>query len=291
MNRNCPNSTCQITSVESKIRSDGFYFRKSDSRQIQRFRCCLCGKRFSSATNSLAYYQKKRRVNFPLFKLLASGVSMRRCSKILNIHRTTVKRKLSFLAHKARLDQARLLKLLQADRVREMQFDDLITSHHSKLKPLSISAAVDANRRFILGAEVSVIPAFGHLAELSRKKYGRRESQHKVGLQKLFESIQNCIDTNAHIKSDEHKTYPEFVERFFPKATYQRYKGGRGCVVGQGELKKLHYDPLFALNHSFAMMRANINRLFRRTWCTTKDPQMLKNHLDIYISYHNRHLI
>ena len=291
MIRNCPNSSCQTSSSQSKIRSDGFYFRKSDSRQIQRFRCSLCGKRFSSATHSLAYYQKKRRVNFPLFKLLASGVSMRRCAKILNIHRITVKRKLHFLAQKARLDQARLLRLLQSDRVLEMQFDDLITSHHSKLKPLSISAAVDANRRYILGAEVSVIPAFGHLAELSRKKYGRRKSQHKKGLQKLFGSIQNCIDQNALIKSDEHKTYSEFVSRHFPKATYQRYKGGRGCVVGQGELKKLHYDPLFALNHSFAMMRANINRLFRRTWCTTKDPQMLKNHLDIYISYHNNYLI
>lgn len=216
---------------------------------------------------------------------------MRRCAKILSIHRITVKRKLVFLAAQARIDQARLLKLLQGDRVLELQFDDLITSHHTKLKPLSVSAAVDASRRYILGAEISVIPAFGHLAELSRKKYGRRANLHRIGMQKLFEKIQSCVDPKALIKSDEHKAYPEFVTKFFPEAKHQRYKGGRGCVAGQGELKKLHYDPLFALNHSFAMMRANINRLFRRTWCTTKDPQMLKNHLDIYISFHNTYLV
>jgi len=216
---------------------------------------------------------------------------MRRSAKILNIHRITVKRKLIFLAAQARIDQARLLKQLQNDPVVELQFDDLITSHHSKLKPLSVSAAVDANRRYILGAEVSVIPAFGHLAKLSRKKYGRRSNLHRYGMQALFSKIQNCVGLNALIKSDEHKAYPEFVKRYFPLAKYQRYKGGRGCIAGQGELKKLHYDPLFVLNHSFAMMRANINRLFRRTWCTTKDPVMLKNHLDIYISFHNSYLV
>ena len=216
---------------------------------------------------------------------------MRRCAKILNIHRITVKRKFIFLAEQARINQKRLLNELQNDPVRELQFDDLITSHHSKLKPLSVSAAVDANRRYILGAEVSVIPAFGHLADLSRKKYGKRENLHRLGMQKLFDSIQKCTDPNAIIKSDEHKAYPEFVAKHFPLAKYQRYKGGRSCVAGQGELKKLHFDPLFALNHTFAMMRANINRLFRRTWCTTKDPQMLKNHLDIYIAFHNTYLV
>ena len=66
-----------------------------------------------------------------------------------------------------------------------------ITTEHTKLKPLSVSIAVDADRRFILEAQVSQIPTFGHL----------------------------------------------------PETNYQRYKGGRGCVVGQGELKKLKSDP------------------------------------------------
>jgi hypothetical protein len=46
-----------------------------------------------------------------------------------------------------------------------MQMDDLITKENSKLKPLSASIAVDEDRRLILGAEVSEIPAFGHLAK------------------------------------------------------------------------------------------------------------------------------
>lgn len=81
------------------------------------------------------------------------------------------------------------------------------------------------------------------------------------------------------------------VKEFFPLFEHQRFKGRRGCVVGQGELKAGGYDPLFSLNHGFAMMRANINRLFRRTWNTTKRADMLGYHVAMYALYHNLVLI
>jgi hypothetical protein len=62
-------------------------------------------------------------------------------------------------------------------------------------------------------------------------------------------------------------------------------------VVGQGELKKVGRDPLFSLNHTCAMLRANLNRLFRRTWCTTKRIDRLEAHLWIYVRFHNEVLL
>jgi hypothetical protein len=38
------------------------------------------------------------------------------------------------------------------------------------------------------------------------------------------------------------------------------------------------------------MTRANMNRLFRRTWCTTKLPARLADHLAIYAVFHNKML-
>ncbi|HLT21984.1 MAG TPA: hypothetical protein VKZ84_01005, partial [Bacteriovoracaceae bacterium] len=73
-----------------------------------------------------------------------------------------------------------------------------------------------------------------------------------------------------------------------PRAEHIRHKGGRGCIVGQGELKKLARDPLFTLNHTCAMLRANINRLVRKTWCTNKKIERLKMHLDIFIDFYNQ---
>ena len=39
------------------------------------------------------------------------------------------------------------------------------------------------------------------------------------------------------------------------------------------------------------MMRANINRLFRKTWCTTKKPERLIDHIELYVQYHNEVLL
>ena len=65
------------------------------------------------------------------------------------------------------------------------------------MKPLSVSLAVDGKRRLILGAEVSRIPAFGPLAEKSRKKYGKRPHEHTEGLLRLFENLKQVVYKKA----------------------------------------------------------------------------------------------
>lgn len=156
------------------------------------------------------------------------------------------------------------------------------------MKPLTISIAVDSSTRAILGAEVGRIPAFGHLAKKSRDKYGPRPSEHWRTLVRLFKHVQPAINGKATFKSDEHVLYPKILKKYFKHGTHKKFKGGRACVAGQGELKKQHYDPLFVINHTCAMFRANINRLIRKTWCTSKKTEYLKAHLDIFIDYYNR---
>lgn len=287
MNYNCPTLNCPSSLKNMQVIKDGFYFRRDDSRYIQRFVCKVCRRKFSRATFSLEKNQKRRRVNFKLYSLLCSNFSMRRAAINLNINYKTVQRKFEYLSKKSKMRQQKFLKDMNKAKVMSLQFDDLITLEHTKMKPLSVTIAVDKKRRTILAAEVSRIPAFGHLAEKSRKKYGKRKSEHEKGLKKVFDKLEAVIDKNAIIESDEHTAYPKYVARYFPRATYKQYKGGRGCIAGQGELKKLHFDPLFTLNHTCAMFRSDINRLIRKTWCTTKRVDMLQKHIDIYISYYN----
>lgn len=287
MIHNCPNSHCKSTTKNKLISKDGFYFRKNDSRKIQRFVCKTCNKKFSKATFSLEKNHKKRRVNYKIYTLLSSNFSMRRTAFILGINYKTVQRKVAYLSKKSKLRQEKLLKRMEKSKVTAMQFDDLITIEHTKMKPLSVTIAVDKKRRYILAAEVSRIPSSGLLADKSRRKYGVRRSEHEKGLRRVFEKMKGAIDQNAVIESDEHLAYPKYVRRYFSSAEYKRYKGGRGCIAGQGELKKLVFDPLFTLNHTCAMLRGNINRLIRKSWCTTKRVDMLQKHIDIFISYYN----
>ena len=283
MKRKCPNPKCQ----SDQVIKDGAYFRKSDSREIQRFKCKTCLVRFSSSTFSFEYRQNKRRVNHIVFKLLCSGVSQRRIAQILGINRKTVARKLKYLGKKARFMQR---KFIQNHQIQELQFDDLITSHHSKLKPLTVPVFIDRESRLILSVEVGQIPAFGHIAKRSRKKYGKRFCEHRKVLKKSFRKIQDLQDPK-YVITDDHRTYPGLVRNYCKNSVHLRFRSRPASVVGQGEMKKGGFDPLFAINHTLAMLRANINRLFRRTWCTTKDPARLKDHLDVYVWFHNERIL
>lgn len=279
---------CQRSESCSKktVLRNGRFYRRSESRWIQRYKCRSCGSQFSAATGTLEFKQKKRRVNMPLFLNLSSGMSMRRCARVLRIDRRTVDRKLVYLAKKAKLAQQEFLASIRGT-VANLEFDDLITNEHTKMKPLTVSLAVDADRRFILGAVVGKIPASGLLAEKSRRKYGLREYELPRTLHELFKMITPTISKTATIRSDMHKAYAEVVKRFLPGLRYDQFEGGRAAIAGQGELKRKRFDPLFCLNHTCAMLRANINRLIRKTWCVTKRPDRLQMHIDIFTHFYN----
>lgn len=287
MKRICPDQTC---AAQDFVIRDGHYRRKDDSKTVQRFRCLQCGKRFSSATFSEAYRQKRRRINAPLLRLFASNVSQRRAAVLLKVNRKTVERRLPFLAEKCRkINRTNLEKF--KGRIFNIQIDDLITKENSKLKPLTVSIAVDEDRRRILAVEISKIPAFGHLSKIAVKKYGQRPDEHFEGLTRLFQTISKIVSPEVIVKSDEHQRYPGFVSTYLPRSKHFTFKSERGCVAGQGELKKVQFDPLFIINHTCAMLRGSVNRLIRKTWCTTKDPKCLKDHIDIFIYFYNEVLL
>jgi transposase-like protein len=287
MKNNCPNFNCACPGL---IIRDGTFKRGEDSKFIQRYRCKSCGARFSSATFTSTYKQKKRRINSPLLKLISSGVSLRRSALLLGVNRKTVERKLPFLANRCRKLNNRHLDSFKG-RIHNIQIDDLITKENSKLKPLSVSIAVDENRRLILALEVSQIPAFGHLAKFAVKKYGYRKDEHHEGLTRMFKRITPLVSDEVQVKSDEHQRYPGFISAYLPRAKHLAFKSEKGCVVGQGELKKVGFDPLFIVNHTCATLRANVNRLIRKTWCTTKDPSKLQDHLDVFMYFYNQGLL
>ncbi|MCB0355358.1 MAG: IS1 family transposase [Bdellovibrionales bacterium] len=285
MKRVCPH--CHSTDL-FHVRN-GYFFRESGRVRVQRYRCKICRKEFSDATFQLRYRQRLRRINGLIERELISGASLRRIALMLKINYKTVAHRLNYLAHKARWQNER--RLAKLNPICEVQFDDMETFEHTKMKPVSITLAVIKKQRFILGAEVSTMPAKGLLSKRARKKYGARRDGRRKARERLFKKLQRCVLPQALIESDENPHYNTQVQQYFPQCCYQQYKGRRGCVVGQGELKAGGYDPLFSLNHTCAMLRYSVSRLVRRTWVTTKRLDQLQNHIDIYINYHNRMLI
>ncbi len=242
LNYRCPH--CPWLEDDAEVRNtiigNGYFKRKSDGERIRRYQCKRCSKYFSFATHQLSFGQHKRQLNEKIKVLFCSGVSGRRIAKILRISRDTVANKLQFLGFAARIEN--MEHRFEHEASNSVQFDELETFEHSKLKPLSIPLAVDKRTRRILGFKVAVMPAKGRLAKKSRKKYGKRPDQRSKKRLELLREIRMSVHPQAEIESDQHPHYPKEVAKRFPYARHKGHPGQRGSIVGQGELKRIRFD-------------------------------------------------
>lgn len=287
------NTTCpRCAAKRPSIVRDGFYRRADDSKSIQRYQCKACGKKFSSATGKPTYRQKRRRINCTIRLALAFNMCQRDIAQLTGVNVKTVAARLIWQANLSRQKNADFLDqyIEQYGPIRKVQFDDLITFEHTKCKPLTVPVAVVAGTRVPIAFGVASIPANGHLAATARKRYGKRKDNSRKAREALFEQLVTKLPPDVHFETDGHNHYQVLIKRYFPHATHSIFKSVRGAVVGQGELKKTHFDPLFTINHFLATLRAKINRLIRRTWCTTKDPDRLSDHMDVFIDEFCDHL-
>lgn len=268
----------------------GVYSRSSDKKKVRRYYCKVCCKTFSMAAFYPFYRSKVRHHRKRLRNLLCSNVSQRRAAKkFLKVSRTTVSRMFVQEACVAEFEFNK--RNAKTPLCSVIQFDDMETFEHSKGKPLSISLAVEEGTRRILGLTVSEMAANGRWAEGSRRKYGPRIDARSAGREELFAKIKPLVKPNVLIKTDENPHYPRDIKRHFPLSTHHPFQGRRAAATGQGELKKVMFDPIFSLNHTCAMFRANVNRLIRKTWCTTKKADRLHAHLMLYANFHNSEVI
>lgn len=283
----CKERTCFCPHCgSSDYKKHGTFYRHEDARRVPRFYCKACCKTFSRAGYSLYYRHQHKHLTEVFRALFANGCTIRGIARILHVDKGTVARRLVLLSQEARYRET--IRRINAPPAANVQFDDLITFEHSKLKPLSVTIVSDSDRWRILGFTVSEIPASGHIAAKSKKKYGPRPDRSIKARDGLLQKTAHYIEPTATVTTDKHKDYPPVIKRRLPEATHVSHKSVKAAVVGQGELKKTSNDPLFCINHQLAMFRANVSRLFRRSWNTTKRVDRLEDHLSIFIDEYNR---
>jgi hypothetical protein len=210
---------------------------------------------------------------------------MRRAAKLLGIDRKTVARRIPYLAEQAKQKQLGFDSNKMS--TSEVYIDELITFEHTRCKPVAVCMAVSKERK-ILALSVSPMPPNGkHLKKVALRKYGIRPNLRRKGVKKCLNAISAHVLKETVFKSDEDTSYASLIRYHFPANTHQAFPSKRAVIAGQGELKDHSFDPIFAINHTFAMVRANLARLARRTWVTTKKLERLEDFLYIYAGFHN----
>ena len=284
----CPNQTCvnHDPSGSDWYLKYGYFTPKNTRQKTQRYKCKnpSCGKIFSSHTEKDNAWQKKPSINIPLFKLLVSGVSLRRASEILNVDYHTVVFHFDYLAEQAKDLHREHLRKIQTSFI---QVDELETFLHARAKVLSVPMAVRFKTGEILGFTVAKMPAKGHLADIGINHYKWFVDERPAKFQAMLASIKDCLKPAITIKSDAKGAYKTWIANVIPQAQVIQKVGNKKLPAGSPK----PFDDLFAINNTFARMRHDMNRLARKTWSTTKSISGLEKHIWLYVAWNNKYKI
>jgi len=169
-----------------------------------------------------------------------------------------------------------------------IQFDEMETFEHTRLKPLSIPLAVRARTGQIIGASVATMNCKGPLAAISRQKYGVRVDTRQSASQSVLELVEQCSKKDIRVVTDNKQEYGGLIKKCVPHAKHE--KTHRQCKsAGDKSDRRNKNDKMFTLNASAAKIRHDLSRMARRVWVTTKKPEYLQAHLDLYIAYNNKY--
>ena len=272
---------------EKHFSKRGYFYKRSTKTYIPRYHCLNCHRSFSTRTNSPTFGQKRVDLNSQIFKLVTSGVALREIARLLGCNYKTVYYKFRWLGFRAK--EFHKKQILKAS---EIYFDEMESIEHTKLKPLTIALAVNENYQ-ILGVQVGSIPAKGHLAQISQKKYGPRANESSEKTKELLVNIKEQVSSVFSIKSDAKPLYTKLVKEILPAVSYEQFpsRDNKEKRREQKYLKseKLIHDPLFPLNHTCAVLRDHIKRLTRKSWCTSKVKEHLELNLYLYIAKVNKY--
>jgi hypothetical protein len=290
----CTNESCLSRAPDGIFlwHRAGFFARQADGRRVQRFRCRTCRQRFSTQSYRLDFRQQKPHVNRSLLSCLISKVTHRQTARVLHIDRKTVHRRLRCFGpalrdwHEVFLRRAQRRGGLRGS----YSLDELETYEQDRrLQPVTVPVLIHRKTRFVIHLETAALAPRGNLSpsdqfrrDLRAAKCGPRRSGSRAAVRSCLEKLRAVHASGAMLElvTDQKSTYPVLAKEIF---------GNRIAAHVQESSRRARntLNPMFAINHTLAMLRDHISRLVRRSWAASKLHDQLQVHAWCWIAWRN----
>lgn len=290
----CPFVTCpsRISGAPFQFRRAGHYRRHCDQRQVPRFLCRACRRRFSAQSFRLDFGWRKPQIDNWVLKCLVSKVTLRQTARILQINRKSVHRRLARFATSLReLHQCHLQRACRRGGLGgSFSLDELETFEgNRRLQPVTVPVLIERHTHFVCHAETAPLAPRGRIgarARLKREALAQRQGRRRSG---SAAAVERCIALLGRLHEQDRLI--EFVtdQKRFYRASLKRQLAHRlGAHITESSRRtRNRANPLFAINHTLAMMRDQISRLVRRSWGASKCRTKLLHHIWIWIAWRN----
>jgi transposase-like protein len=305
----CPRKECEyhINAPYGFYIKKGYFTPKWSGSPVPKYKCRKCKKGFSASTFKDIYRQHKPFLNKQIYQDLCAGKTMRRQAIHLKISRRILAKRLIWLAEKVKgIHQYELAHgVFKKNELERFQFDEMETFISSKLKTVSVALAVvriqapelmvkkpkkiDPPKRRYRPLIIDIMPAKrrakGLIAEVSRHKYPtwineQNQGDRRNALLRILKTVSRIAPEYVAIYSDKDTSFVSVVKQVMPLAKHIRIKSRMVDL-------KQEVDPLFFLNHTCARIRADLCRMRRKTWATSKKIENLEAHLWVYLAWNN----
>jgi transposase-like protein len=284
----CPYPNCR---GPANYERKGFYHRKCDGQDVQRFQCLACGRWFSEQTFKLNYRLKRPELDARVFDDLVSKVTQRQSARTLGCNRKAIALRLRLFGvhcrafHRQRLAEALAHKQLHG----RYQLDEAETfEHNRRLAPVTAPVLIEAHSYFIVHAATGDLPARKPLSPLNQLKLQLRELERGKRKNESRFAVKRCWSKLDQLT----RSAPEVLVSTDRKTMYA--SGLKGRFGGRLRHRRVSskeprgYDnPLFPINHTLAMWRDGLSRMVRRNWATTKIARELRHHLWVWTAWRN----
>jgi len=234
------------------------------------------------------YRDHKPHLNAPLFNMIASGVGIRQCGRVLHLSLHCVELKLHKIGRHVRRLNINLQGNLTGDV--SLHFDELETYEGQRnTRPLSVPILLESESRFIIWAEAAPIRPRGKMSKKRRQaiadseqRHGRRRDHSRRSVFRTFSRGATLVKHSSSItlETDEKTSYPGLAMGSFRHQRLGHNKTNSKLVRGT-------WNPLFAVNNEEAIMRDLMGRLRRDSWLVSKKRRFLDLALQVHIAYRN----
>ena len=286
----CPNADCSEhwSPRPGFYRRNGYFSPKCRAHRVPRFVCRTCGRGFSRQTFRVDYCDHRPDLNAKLFQLLASGVGLRQSSRLLGLSRRCTELKFRKIARHLRGLNENLRGPLPPDSA--LQLDELESYEGRRnTRPVTVPMLIERKSRYIIEAESAPIRPRGRMSPARLRaiaedeaRYGKREDGSRRAILSVLQKGAALVEEHETVvlETDEKSIYPTLARQVFGADRLVH-------VQTSSKLPRANWNPLFAINHTEAMVRDLLGRLRRRSWLVSKKREYLDLGLQLVMAYRN----
>lgn len=293
----CPNSACayhQHAPHSKWFVAAGFYTTKAFGI-VQRFRCRLCGKYFSTQTFSLDYFAKRQIAYCQIETLLSSSMSIRALARFFAASCGTIQNRIDRLARQA-LALQRMLRT-KSNRHESVCIDGFVSFDVSQYFPNNITIAVTADSQFFLAATHATLRRCGRTTAPQKQRMTELYRSCAFEPRSIERSFRELLDRLAHERMPQ-KWHPLILitdeKQEYRRALYKhplfRLQNAEHRVVHltvNSTEPRTWFNPLFSSNYMDRELRKDQAAHRRETVCFSRNVANMLNRCCVYMAWHN----